>query len=108
MVWLAHVLVTAFFVVAWALPFRWALWVAAIGAPIMHAQWRLNDECVLTTLERRLRDPGRRRGAGESSFLTELVRRLCGRDVPGAWVSRLSYAILWGGAGLASLRLAAR
>jgi hypothetical protein len=105
-VWHVHVLVTGFIMVAWALPWPWALWASAIGAPAVHAQWRLNDECVLTTLERRLRGLASTPPREEPNFLTGLAHRLSGREPSQAAVNAAAYGILWGGAVVATLRLA--
>jgi len=106
-VWLVHTLVTGFFLVAWALPWRWALWSTAVGSPIVQVQWLVNDDlCVLTTLERRLRGVAHVAPDGQQSFLGDLVRRLTGRAPTDACVNRVTYAVLWGGAFVAAIRLA--
>jgi len=107
-VWALHVVVTCFFLVAWMLPWSWALWTALVGAFVLQVQWWLNDVCVLTTLERLLRGPASALASGDGNFLAGLARSIVGRPVPSAWVNRLSYAVLWGGAGAAALRLAWR
>lgn len=105
-VWAVHAVVTVFFAVAWALPWRWALWSAAIGAPFLHAHWRINDVCVLTTLERRLRGRPATAPGGESGFIGQLLERLLGRPLSETWVTRLTYGVLWVGGAVAALRLA--
>jgi hypothetical protein len=107
-VWALHFVVTSFFLVAWMLPWSWALWTAIVGAFVLHVQWWLNDVCVLTTLERLLRGRASALASGDGHFLLGLARSIVGRPVPSAWVNRISYAVLWGGAGVAALRLAWR
>jgi hypothetical protein len=107
-VWAVHMAVTAFFLVAWALPWQWALWASIAGAATLHTQWKLNDGlCVLTKLERQLRGlpviPDRDEGEGD--FIAGLLARLAGRPLPPACSGRIAYAVLWGGASLAALRL---
>lgn len=106
LVWGLHCAVVAFFVVAWALPWRWALWAAVIGAFLMHLQWRLNDGiCVLTKLERLLRGRAPLPKDGEGSFLDELAARWIGPAYAGRFADQAAYVVLWGGAGVAGARL---
>jgi hypothetical protein len=101
-----HVVVTCFFLVAWTLPWAWALWAALVGAFVLQLQWGLNGVCVLTTLERLLRGRAPVPTTTEGSFLVGLARSILRQPVPAAYVNRVSYAVLWGGAGIAGLRLA--
>jgi hypothetical protein len=102
----AHVAVTALFTVAWALPWRWSWWLAALGAPTLHAQWCLNgDLCVLTSIERRLRGLSPTPAATERGFLGDLAERAAGHRPNEARVNALAYAVLWGGAAAACVRL---
>src|SRR5262249_41371588 len=106
--WALHVVGTGFFLGAWMLPWAWALWAALLGAVVLQVQWWLNDVCVLTTLERLLRGRASALASGDGNFLAGLARSIVGRPVPSAWVNRISYTVLWGGAGVAALRLAWR
>lgn len=109
LVWAVHLVVTVYFLVAWTLPWRWAMWSAVVGAPVMHLQWRLNDDvCVLTKLERYLRGADPTPRGSERSFIAATMERLAGRELPARCVNGVTYAVLWGGAAVAGLRLALR
>lgn len=106
-VWFAHAAIVAFFLVACALPWRWAWWTNLAGAAVMHLQWRLNgDVCVLTDLERSLRGKPSAGAEPEGNFVADLAARIAGRPLPQQWTDRLAYVVLWGGAGIAGIRLA--
>lgn len=101
--------VLAFFLVAWALPWRWALWTAVVGAFVMQIQWWLNDGiCVLTKLERVLRGLPALPAPDEGGFIADLAARVVDAPVPKRWTNALTYAVLWGGASVAAARLAWR
>lgn len=109
LVWLVHAGVTTFFVVAWALPWDWALWTAFCGAFAMQLQWWLNDDvCVLTKLERNLRGHAAVPAATEGNFISGFLSTLLGRPLPVSCTDRIAYVMLWGGAGIAGARLALR
>jgi hypothetical protein len=100
-----HTGVVVFFVLGWALPWRWALWTCTIGAVVMRLHWWMNDDvCMLTQLERRLRGDAAR-PAQRERFIARLLRVALRRSVPDGLVDWATHGILWTGAGLASLRL---
>jgi hypothetical protein len=100
-----HACVVAFFMVGWALPWRGALWLCAVGAVAMRVQWWMNDDvCVLTQLERRLRGEATKPRDGES-FIGRLVRAVIDRRLPASVVDRATHATLFAGAGIAAARL---
>ena len=106
-VWSVHTVVTVFFLVAWALPWRWALWTAALGAVAMRVQWWLNDGvCVLTKAERVLRGLSAVPRSDEEGFVAALLSRLAGRTLSREASDTVTYALLWSCAGLAVVRLA--
>lgn len=109
LVWFLHAVVSGFFLIAWTLPWSWALWTALVGAVVLQLQWWLNDDvCVLTKVERRLRGLPPVPDTPEHNFMTGFARRLLRRPVSARDADRLTYAILWGGAGIAGLRLVLR
>jgi len=100
--------VTGFFSIAWALPWRWALWTALLGAGLLRLLWWLNSGvCVLTQLERSLRGLNPVPGPGQPHFIEALAARWTEGCLPRAWIRRATNFVLWGGAGVAALRLVA-
>lgn len=116
-VWAIHLAFVVFILVAWLLPWKWALWAAVIGYPVVQINWWLfDDRCGLTVLEEWLRSPqaGTARlqaAAAEEEeplhFIAHLGERLLGRPMPRETADVLSYAVVWGGFAVASLRLVA-
>jgi hypothetical protein len=106
-VWGLHCAVTGFFVIAWALPWRWALWTALVGAFVMTLQWRLNDDlCVLTKLERSLRGRALVSDTTDTNFIEDVLERLSRRRPSRRGANTVTYGMLWGGAAVAAARLA--
>ena len=114
-VWWVHSSVLVFLVFGWALPWRWALWVVAIGAPVTQLGWWFcENRCVLTIVEDWLRgkDPAGRpateddEGEPPTRFVAEFLERLIGRPVSERVANALSYTVVWGGGGIAIFRLA--
>lgn len=110
---LLHHAIIAFFLVGWAAPWREVLWGVAAGAVVVHAAWwLLDDRCLLTLLEERLRGeehvPAERLedGVRQPNFIADSVTRLLGRPLPLHWINNATYAVLWTSFSLASLRLA--
>ncbi len=113
LIWALHVAIVAFFLVGWALPWRWALWTVAVGAVVLQVGWWLcNDVCWLTLLEERLKGapeappPGTREEAEAApNFVSALVDRILGRPMPESRVNAVIYGIVWGGFTIAVARL---
>ena len=106
-----HAAIVAYFMVAWALPWRGALWSVVIGVPLLQLGWWLLDGvCLLTIFERRLRrDPHAPRSADPEdrpNFVAAVVSKLVGRPVPERWTDIASYCVAWGGWTVAAARLA--
>ena len=112
LVWLLHSGVTVWLLVGPFLPQRAAWWLVALGNPLIHLQWRvLDDRCLLTILEERLRGPTfeRRaavvRGDEPVGFVAETLSRLLGRPVGHGVADALSYGVVWAGVGVVAVRL---
>ena len=104
-----HTMIVVFSCVAWALPWTWAMWVAVIAYPVIQLNWWVFDNrCILTVLEEKLRGPGAKRHAADDeplNFVAELGSRILGRPVPGSWANVASYAVIWWGFAVVSVRL---
>ncbi len=119
MLWLAdavhtlHSAIVGFFAVGWALPWAGSWWGVVVGAPIIQLNWLLLDNrCVLTIVEDRLRGPAGPAAEdavneGEA-FIVRLLSRLVGGPVPVWWGNALGYGVLWGSFAVSALRLAGR
>ena len=106
-VWLLHIAIVGFFLVGWTLPWREALWIVAIGAPVLQLGWWLcGDVCWLTLVEERLRGRDSEPEDAPPNFVAVLAERLAGRSLPVEWVNRVIYAVVWGGFAVAAARLA--
>ena len=108
MVWALHTAIVALVVTAWALPWAQAWWAVALLAPAMQIQWWLNnDVCILTSLERWLRqetEVSDESDEQEGSFVGRLLESIVGELSPRA-VNRISIGINTFSGSVCALRL---
>lgn len=111
-VWLLHLGTSLWMLVGWALPWREALWAVVIWNPLIQLQWRLlDDRCILTLAEEKLRGPTFVRQAAVSEegedvrCVAEFMTRVLGRPVPNGVADAISSGILWTTFSMAALRL---
>lgn len=112
LIWLLHVGTSVWMLVGWALPWTAALWAVVIWNPLVHLQWRLlDDRCILTIAEEKLRGPTYVQKAAVSEdgedarCLAEFMSRVLGRPVPHWIADALSYSMVWIGFTIAAARL---
>ena len=112
-IWLLHLSVVAFLCVGWLLPWKSVVWAAVLFVPIVQLNWCVfGNRCVLTVIEEWLRQDGAPPPVPEASeppthFVSDLLSKALSRPVSRAWGDVVSYAVLWGGFALGSLRLLA-
>lgn len=110
-VWLVHVVIVAFIVLGWLLPWPAALWTVALGVPALQLTWRaFGDRCPLTVLEERLREPvpepRPEDGEGPRNFVADLLSGVLGRPVSHRITNRLVHGVTWFAFSVAVFRLA--
>ncbi|HKK53118.1 MAG TPA: DUF2784 family protein [Myxococcota bacterium] len=107
---LLHIGVVGFVMTCWALPIAPLWWLMLALAPLMHLQWRMNDDrCLLSDLEthlRRMPPPEAATPDPERTFIGRLLRPVFG-PVPMSVVDGLSYGVLWASFSGCAARLAA-
>lgn len=111
-VWLLHLGTSIWMLVGWALPWREALWAVVVWNPLVYLQWRLlDDRCILTIAEEKLRGPTfvQQAAVGEKGedarCVAVFMSRVLGRPVPHWVADSISYSILWTSFSIAALRL---
>jgi hypothetical protein len=102
---LLHLVILAFIVLGWILPWRGALVFYLVFLPLVILHWKLNDNaCALNNLEnwlryRRWRAPDR--NPEEGAWLRTLIRNLTGVSLTRARMDVVIYAVMalcWGSA----------
>ena len=111
-VWLMHLGTSLWMLVGWALPWREALWVVVVWNPLIQLQWRLlDDRCILTIAEEKLRGPTfvQQTAVGEEGqearCVAEFMARVLGRPVSNWVADAISHGLLWTTFSIAALRL---